>query len=32
MQRAPIHSDPNKLLAQGTDWSFINGLKKQLKG
>jgi NitT/TauT family transport system substrate-binding protein len=27
-----IHSDPNKLLAQGTDWSFINDLKKQLKG
>ena len=27
-----IKSDPKKLLAQGTDWRFINDLKKELKG
>jgi NitT/TauT family transport system substrate-binding protein len=27
-----IKSDPNKILAQGTDWRFLNELKKELKG
>jgi NitT/TauT family transport system substrate-binding protein len=27
-----IKSPPNKLLAQGTDWRFLNELKKELKG
>jgi NitT/TauT family transport system substrate-binding protein len=27
-----IKSSPNKLLAQGTDWRFLNELKKELKG
>ena len=26
-----INSDPNKLIAQGTDWRFLNELKKELK-
>jgi NitT/TauT family transport system substrate-binding protein len=26
-----IKSDPKKLLAQGTDWSFVDQLKKELK-
>jgi NitT/TauT family transport system substrate-binding protein len=26
-----IKSDPNKLIAQGTDWRFLNELKKELK-
>ena len=26
-----IKSDPNKLIAQGTDWRFVNELKKELK-
>jgi NitT/TauT family transport system substrate-binding protein len=26
-----IKTDPNKLIAQGTDWRFLNELKKQLK-
>ena len=26
-----VKSDPKKLLAQGTDWRFINELKKELK-
>ena len=26
-----IKSDPNKLVAQGTDWRFLNELKKELK-
>ena len=27
-----IKSSPRKILAQGTDWSFVNELKKELKG
>jgi NitT/TauT family transport system substrate-binding protein len=27
-----IKSSPRKLLAQGTDWRFLNDLKKELKG
>ncbi|MGH7311101.1 MAG: hypothetical protein ACREK6_20670 [Candidatus Rokuibacteriota bacterium] len=27
-----IKSSPNKLIAQGTDWRFLNELKKELKG
>lgn len=26
-----INTDPNKLIAQGTDWRFFNELKKELK-
>ena len=26
-----IKSEPNKLIAQGTDWRFLNELKKELK-
>jgi NitT/TauT family transport system substrate-binding protein len=26
-----IKSDPQKLLAQGTDWRFVEQLKKELK-
>ncbi len=27
-----IKSDPNKIIANGTDWRFFNELKKELKG
>jgi NitT/TauT family transport system substrate-binding protein len=27
-----IKSDPNKIIAQGTDWRFFNELKRELKG
>jgi NitT/TauT family transport system substrate-binding protein len=27
-----IKTNPNKLIAQGTDWRFLNELKKELKG
>ena len=27
-----IKSDPNQLVARGTDWRFLNELKKELKG
>jgi len=27
-----IKNDPNKIIAQGTDWRFLNELKKELKG
>jgi NitT/TauT family transport system substrate-binding protein len=27
-----IKSSPQKLLAQGTDWRFLNALKKEMKG
>jgi NitT/TauT family transport system substrate-binding protein len=27
-----IKSPPNTLIAQGTDWRFLNELKKELKG
>lgn len=27
-----IKSTPQKVLAQGTDWRFLNELKKELKG
>jgi NitT/TauT family transport system substrate-binding protein len=26
-----IKSDPNKLIAQGTDWRYLNELKRELK-
>ena len=26
-----IKSDPKKLIAQGTDWRFLNDLKRELK-
>jgi NitT/TauT family transport system substrate-binding protein len=26
-----IKSSPNKLIAEGTDWRFLNELKRQLK-
>jgi NitT/TauT family transport system substrate-binding protein len=27
-----IRSTPQRLIAQGTDWRFLNELKKELKG
>ena len=27
-----IKSSPQKIIAQGTDWRFLNELKKELKG
>jgi NitT/TauT family transport system substrate-binding protein len=27
-----IKSSPQKLIAQGTDWRFLNELRKELKG
>lgn len=27
-----IQTDPNKIIAKGTDWRFLNELKKELKG
>jgi NitT/TauT family transport system substrate-binding protein len=27
-----IKSTPQKLIAQGTDWRFLNEIKKELKG
>jgi NitT/TauT family transport system substrate-binding protein len=27
-----IKSSPQKLIAEGTDWSFLNELKKEFKG
>ena len=27
-----IKTNPSKLIAQGTDWRFLNELKKELKG
>ena len=27
-----IKSSPQKLIAEGTDWRFLNALKKELKG
>jgi NitT/TauT family transport system substrate-binding protein len=27
-----IQSTPQKIIAQGTDWRFLNALKKELKG
>jgi NitT/TauT family transport system substrate-binding protein len=27
-----LKSTPQKLIAQGTDWRFLNELKKELKG
>jgi NitT/TauT family transport system substrate-binding protein len=26
-----VKSDPNKLVAEGTDWRFLNELKRELK-
>jgi NitT/TauT family transport system substrate-binding protein len=26
-----INSSPNQLIAQGTDWRFVNELKRELK-
>jgi NitT/TauT family transport system substrate-binding protein len=27
-----IKSSPHRIIAQGTDWRFLNELKKELKG
>jgi NitT/TauT family transport system substrate-binding protein len=27
-----IQNSPQKIIAQGTDWRFLNELKKELKG
>ena len=27
-----IKSNPNRIIAQGTDWRFFNELKRELKG
>ena len=27
-----INATPQKIIAQGTDWRFLNALKKELKG
>jgi len=27
-----IKATPQKIIAQGTDWHFLNALKKELKG
>jgi NitT/TauT family transport system substrate-binding protein len=27
-----IKSSPQKIIAQGTDWRFLNALKRELKG
>jgi NitT/TauT family transport system substrate-binding protein len=27
-----IKNTPQKIIAQGTDWRFLNELKKELKG
>jgi NitT/TauT family transport system substrate-binding protein len=27
-----IKSNPQRIIAQGTDWRFLNELKKELKG
>ena len=27
-----IKTSPQKIIAQGTDWHFLNALKKELKG
>jgi NitT/TauT family transport system substrate-binding protein len=32
LEAGVIKSPPNKLIAQGTDWRFLNELKKELKG
>jgi NitT/TauT family transport system substrate-binding protein len=32
LEAGVIKSSPNKFLAQGTDWRFLNELKKELKG
>jgi NitT/TauT family transport system substrate-binding protein len=31
-ERGMIKASPQKILAQGTDWRFLNELKKELKG
>jgi NitT/TauT family transport system substrate-binding protein len=31
-EKGTIKSSPQKLIAQGTDWRFLNELKKELKG
>jgi hypothetical protein len=32
MTAGMIQSSPQKIIAQGTDWRFLNELKKALKG
>ena len=32
LEAGMIKSTPQKILAQGTDWRFLNELKKELKG
>jgi hypothetical protein len=31
-EAGPIKTSPQKIIAQGTDWRFLNELKKELKG
>jgi len=31
-QARMIKASPQKIIAQGTDWRFLNELKKELKG
>jgi len=31
-QAGMIKSTPQKIIAEGTDWRFLNELKKELKG
>jgi NitT/TauT family transport system substrate-binding protein len=31
-EAAIVKSSPQKFIAQGTDWRFLNELKKELKG
>jgi NitT/TauT family transport system substrate-binding protein len=31
-EAAMIRSSPQKIIAHGTDWRFLNELKKELKG
>jgi NitT/TauT family transport system substrate-binding protein len=32
MTAGMIKSSPQKIIAQGTDWRFLNALKRELKG
>ena len=32
LRLARTHSSPQKIIAQGTDWRFLNELKRELKG
>ena len=32
LEAGMIKSNPNSIIAQGTDWRFFNELKRELKG